>query len=227
MGAFQAGLILLRIDKYPKVNELSGTDVLVLAALFSFAADEDQPQAFASAAKIAGRTRLGRRTVQRSLEHMEDIGVIDGEHRTRRPTRWSLDPFFLRTTSVAPTPVGPGTTSATRSPTSATATPGIRQSGARQASQRRQPGVTVAHQCTEVGSEAKRRNRTDVPGGSTSHDGSAPLAVDSATPPADEPTADTERAPQSTEAEPPWAAYTRAPYQGTVNGKQVTPDGLR
>ena len=30
MGAFQAGLILMRIEKHPRASELSGVDVLVL-----------------------------------------------------------------------------------------------------------------------------------------------------------------------------------------------------
>lgn len=64
-------------------------------------------------------------------------------------------------------------------------------------------------------------------GGSASHGGSASLAADSAAPPADQPTADTENAPHGSEPEPPWADYLRPPYQGTINGKQVTPDGLR
>jgi hypothetical protein len=163
MGAFQAGLILLRMDQYAKAAELNGTDVLVLAALFSFAADDNkEPVAFPSATRIAGRARLDRRTVQRSLDRLEkQVGVINGERRTHRPTRWSLDPHFLKGTG------------GTESPAGGTAPPVKRQSAATEAAERRQRGGTAPHECTEVGSEAKRRNRTDVQGDSDSHGGSA------------------------------------------------------
>lgn len=169
MGAFQAGLIHLRMEGYPKVDELSGTDVLVLATLFSFAADDDRPQAFPSAAKIAARSRLGQRTVQRSLDHLEKVGVITGEHRHRRPTRWSLDPHFIKGVGVTKTPeVGGsqagqgGAVNATEASAYVRATQGLRQSGGQQASEGRTADVTATHQGTEVGSGAKRRNRTDV-----------------------------------------------------------------
>jgi hypothetical protein len=144
------------MEDYSKAHELSGVDVLVLATLLSFAADDDRPQAFASAPRIAARSRLARRTVQRALEHLEDVGVIAGEHRHRRPTRWSLDPYFTKAGGV------------TQSPASVRETPVKRQRDAQQASERRSAGVTEALQGTEVGSGAKRRNRTDVKGGSGS-----------------------------------------------------------
>lgn len=143
MGAFQAGLILLRMEDYPKADDLSGTDVLVLATLFSFADDDDRPQAFPSASKIAARSRLGVRTVERCLPHLEKVGVIRGEHRHRRPTRWSLDPFFLKAGGV------------TEAGSSVREAEGIRQRGGQHTSQRRSAGVTAADQGTEVSSGAK------------------------------------------------------------------------
>lgn len=175
MSAFQAGLMLLRMENYPHRDELSGTDVLVLVTLASFTADGDEPVAFPSAARVATRSRLSRRTVQRSLETLELVGAIIGVHQRRKPTRWSFDPHFLRARGDGTTPREPVTdrggtssSSAKTSPRGDSATPVKRLTGARQASQRRTAGVAEAHQSTEVRSGAKRRNRTDVPGGSAS-----------------------------------------------------------
>jgi hypothetical protein len=133
MGAFQAGLVLLRMEEYSKAPELSGSDVLVLATLLSFASDDDQPMAFVSAPRIAARSRLSRRTVQRCLDHLEMVGTITGDHRHRRPTRWSFDPHFAKNGGVRMALPS----SATVTPTSAKVTPAKRQDDAQLASQRR------------------------------------------------------------------------------------------
>lgn len=183
MGAFQAGLVLLRIEDYARAEELSGVDVLVLATLLSFAADHGRPVVFASVPRIAARSRLSRSTIQRSLDHMERVGVIAGEHRHRRPTRWSFDLHFTKAGSASVTPAIAGPASVSATPTSVTETPAKRQSDAQQASERRSAGVTVTLQGTEVGSGAKRRNPTDVLVGCASDGGSAALAAASAPPP--------------------------------------------
>jgi hypothetical protein len=161
MGAYQAGLILLRLEDYPKAAHLSGVDRLTLTTLFSFAADNDRPQAFPSAERVAARAGLARRTVQRSLDHLEEVGVITGVHRQRRPTRWSLDAHFTKAGGV------------TQSPASVRESPAKRHSDASEASERRHASATVTHQLTEVSSGTKRRNCTDVKGGSASGGGSA------------------------------------------------------
>jgi hypothetical protein len=179
MGAFQAGLILMRIEKHPRVSELSGVDVLVLSTLFSFSTDDDIPLAYPSAAKVAARSRLAHRTVQRALERLEDVGMISGQHRHRHPTRWNLDPFLTKSRGVAATQdvaavsavrTGreTGKRDVTESQADDTTTQDTRQCDARVTSQRRTANATESHQGTEVGSGAQRRNPTEVPEGARS-----------------------------------------------------------
>jgi len=91
-------------------------------------------------------------------------------------------------------------------------------------STRSRPDQTRPDQTRPEGGSGNGKGR----GGSTPSGPSAALQDTDGAPPPGAPTTDSEGAPQSAEPDPPWAAYfDRAPYQGTVNGKQVTPDGLR
>lgn len=172
MTAFQAGLIVMKVAQHEKAADLSGVDVLVLVTLFSFTREGAKPSAFPSAAKIAERSLLARRTVQRSLDRLEEAAIIAGEHHHRRVTRWELDPFFIKDSGVTESPSGVAQSSAWR------------QRVQQLASERRSAGDRVAHQCTEGRFGPKVPNRTDVEVGSASQDGSsASLATASSTPP--------------------------------------------
>ena len=186
MTFYQAGLILYRAELHPRASDLSGSDRLVLACLFSFAADDDQPVAYASKATLAGRTGLARSTVQDCLKHLESVGVMCGEHRNRRPTRWTLDPFFAASTRPgAGLDGGPGNrTGWDRGRRLGPVKTGSRSRLDREPVQAR---PVAGLQGTEVSDGAKRRNeRKDlIPVGSAASDGSSGPAASATPPPPD------------------------------------------
>jgi hypothetical protein len=211
VSAFQAGLILLRIEQYEHADKLSGTDRLVLAVLFSFAADvkDEEPLAYPSVSKVVARSGLGRRTVQTSLGHLEDVGAVTGQHRHRKPTIWSLAPVLRKAPVGVPEPGDQAGTSAGAARGGAGAAHVMRGSGTQQARQRRSTSAGAALQCTEEGSGLKVRNRPDVSDGSTSGDRSLREAAPSSPPPGEPP--------------PLWAAGPPPGIKPLLNGVEVTP----
>lgn len=181
MTFYLAGLILHRAEQHPRATDLSGPDRLTLAALFSFAANDNEPVAYASTAKTASRTGLSRSAVQRRLNHLEQLGVIHGDHHNGRTTRWTLDPFFLARTSPGGGQV----------PDPEKGTPGLGE--VRYLTSRRSgpdlEKVTTCppggHEVTEVSDRPKGGNeRTEPrPIAAASSGGSAPLAASSTPPP--------------------------------------------
>jgi hypothetical protein len=191
VSVFTAGLILMRVEKFERASELTSSDRLVLATLFSFAAEAEgkEPLAYPSVPKVASRAGTSRSTVQRSLGHLEKVGAITGEHRYHKPTVWSLTAPFRKQqgpTVTPPSPTlsrsvqvrsGPPVTSA--SPTVTLVRPHS-DSGMPHLVASSSP--TATDQCTD-GDGPKVRHRTDSLSGSASSDGSAPHAADSSAPP--------------------------------------------
>ena len=154
MGAFHAGLIWMRVPDHPLADVLTLTDRAILSVLFSFAYSDDEPRAFASAAKIAARAGCDRRTVQRALDRLEGFGLILGEHRHRQPTIWAPSDA-----------IHPARTSGTESLGGGTESQGLRQKVAQQAAQSRSVSGTESHQLTEGTFRPNGRKRSDPSAG--------------------------------------------------------------
>lgn len=80
---------------------VEGTTLLVLLCLADYAHDDD-PCAWPSIAKLARRTRRSERTVQRSLDELQALGIVSREMRSGRSTLYRLN--LSTPTPVIPAP---------------------------------------------------------------------------------------------------------------------------
>lgn len=90
MTAYRAGLALLRAEDWPPT--VDGPALLVMAAMASFAADDD-PTCTAGPTAIARRARVSVDTVRDRCRVLAGLGLIEhagGGGRTGRPSRWRL-----------------------------------------------------------------------------------------------------------------------------------------